>query len=118
MTDNYESKLTIKTNNCPRPVLYAYELTDKERKEFDYIENINDDDCCASFFKYKGQVYHLDEFSRIVPAVYSGYDPMALCDFDGKFKGWQGYQSDNYFSGILVKYDDDFESVTVGFYYS
>ena len=95
--------LTIKTNNVPRPIIYGYELTDKERSEFDYYDSADLD--YATFFRYKGSIYDLDEF-------------MLVTDTMKSFRSWDGYCSDSFFSGILVRYSDDFESVIVATYYS
>ena len=43
--------ITIRTNNTPRDVIYRWELTPKESKEFDYLP---DDE--GTFFRCKGQV--------------------------------------------------------------
>ena len=93
--------ITIKTNNRPRPVIYGFELSAKERAEYDFLDDI---DCCQ-FFRYKGYVYHLSDFMRI------GKNNTDLA-------GWHGYHSDSFFSGVLVKLSDDGEAVTVGTYYS
>lgn len=98
--------LTIKTNNIPRPVLHWWELTDKERKEFDYIDE-SLGDVFNTFVRYKGEAYDLGEFMRVNNTI---GEPL--------FEGWQGYQSDSFFSGLLVKYTNDGESVIVGRYYS
>jgi hypothetical protein len=113
------NQITIKTNNQARYVLRSYDLTEKERKEFDYLDDEQIE--YASFFRYKGQVYDLGEFSLILPADYKGPVAImvALHDTNSNFKGWQGYASDSYFSGILIKYTDNYcESVIVGRYYS
>lgn len=94
---------TIKTNNRPRHIVYGYELTPKEQKDFDYYDN-SEDFNSASFFRYRGHVYDLSQFMRVE-------GNMALL-------GWDGYSSDTYFSGVLVKYTDDPDSVIVGMYYS
>lgn len=96
--------MQIITNNQQRPIIQAYELREEEQKEFDYIDF--NDDCSASFFKYKGELYDLGEF----------FTTQEL--HDSKVKEWDGYQSDNYFSGIVIKYSQDYESVIVGTYIS
>lgn len=109
-----DSKLTIRTNNHKRPILYVWDLTPEELKEFDYLisppEGASESevrDCWmdsgATFFRYRGEVYDLGEFMH------------TTCP---EFKGWAGYQSDSYFSGLLVKFDEDYEYVTVGTYFS
>ena len=93
--------LTIKTNNAPRLMLYANELTAQERTNFDYMDDID----TGNFFRYKGRVYSTDEFMRV--------DDNS--DFLG---GWDGYSSDSYFSGVLIKVCDDTDYIIVGSYYN
>jgi len=93
--------MQIITNNMPRLMLYANELTDQERINFDYMEDIETGD----FFRYKGQVYSLDEFIR------TGNNEA--------LKEWDGYSSDSFFSGVLIKLcDEDSDRIIVGTYYS
>lgn len=94
--------MKIRTNNKPRNILQAYELTREELLEFDYLEGERLD--FASFFRYKGNVYDLGEFM--------------LCPDSFQYKGWQGIYSDSAFSGILIKYCNDFEQVIVAKYFS
>ena len=105
------SKLTIRTNHKPRPVLQRYELTEKESAEFDYLAPDE-----GSFFRYKGHVYNLGEFCRVI-APGAGRMHPTECDNPG-FAGWDCYASDSFFSGVLVKYVDDLESVIVAQYFS
>ena len=93
--------MKIRTNNKPRHIVYGFELSDKEKQAFDYLANDLDD---ASFFRYKGQVYDLGEFMRI--------------EENSPLSGWHGYASDSFFSGLVVKYCNEYESVTVGQYFS
>lgn len=106
------SQITIRTNNIPRFTLDAYELSEKERKEFDYLdwEAIDKGEDSATFFRYKGQVYCLHEFMRVT-------DTMILRN--GSYLGWNGYLFDSFFSGILVKFpNNDLRSVILGQYFS
>ena len=99
--------LTIRTNNAPRYIVEAYELTPKERAEFDYLDwpAIEAGNDSASFFRYKGQVYDLGEFTR--------------CGHACGMENWDGYFGETAWSGVLVKYaDGDHESVIVGMYFS
>lgn len=98
--------MTIKTNNVPRDVLFWDELTDAERAEFDYLDDM-ESQSDASFFRHRGTVYDLGEFSR-TPTEKT---------MDGVFKDWDGYRADSYFSGLLVKYVQDNERVIVATYY-
>jgi hypothetical protein len=111
-----DDKLTIVTNNVPRDIVEAWELTPNERKEFDYLdwEAIEAGNDSASFFRYRGEVYDLGEFTAVPSA-----DRQPMRPFP---RPWQAYQSDSYFSGILIQYvADDYDSwsrVIVGRYYS
>jgi len=105
MTDT----MTIKTNNVPRDVLHWWDLTDVERAEFDYLD-FDTAQSDASFFRYRGNVYDLGEFSRIDKTVAPHPQRQG-------WEAWDGYHSDSYFSGILVKYVQDFERVIVATYY-
>lgn len=94
----------IITNNVPRFTLNWCDLTDKEKKRFDYM---SEDACWETvFFRYKGQPYELGQFT-----VNNGSLP-----FPSK---WAGYYLDTYFSGILVHFPDanNSDAVIVGRYY-
>jgi len=107
-------KLTIITNGVPRDVLGAHELTPAEREDFDYMDwqAIEDGRDSASFVRYKGIVYDLGEFMR-----WEGPE-------DSPLAVWDGFQSDTFFSGVLVRYvrEDDGslygESVVMARYYA
>ena len=103
------SKLTIRTNNHWRSPVYGYELTDKERAEFDYIpaEELDSRD----FLRYRGWVYDPSEFMR-TPQNESARQEL------NELSNWHGYQSDSFFSGIVVRYSDDCEQYQIGTYYS
>lgn len=101
------STVTVRTNNVPRPVIYGYDLTEKERKEFDYLdwETRTDGDWCEgearSFFRYKGELYDLG-------------DCMVVEESNTLCKGWHGYYGETFFSAVVVKYVNNFEDVIVG----
>lgn len=99
-------KLTIITNHVPRFTLDAHELTTAERAEFDYLDwqAIEDGRESASFFRYKNELHDLGDMEGRAPDVFGTY--------------WHAFKSDTFFSGILVHYCDDHESVIVGRYYS
>lgn len=99
--------MEIITNNKSRHIIYGFELSEKEKEQFDYLDNI--DEC--SFFRYKEEIYDLGEFIRINKVT--APHPQRT-----GWENWHGYSSDSYFSGILVRYTSDYESVIVGRYYS
>ena len=99
--------MNIVTNNAPRQLINGFELSDKERQEFDYL---TDDELCESvFFKYKGELYNLGEFMVVTST-------MVL--HDSQLKEWHGYMADSYFSGILVRYIERDEEIIVGQFFS
>lgn len=93
--------MKIITNNVPRDVLSFYELTEKQRAEFDYFDAEND---VGMFFRYRGEVYDLDD----------GFDSVK----DEGLRGWDAVQPDSFFSGICIRFTEDFEQVVVGRYYT
>lgn len=99
------SSIKVTTNMVPRDIIEAWELTPKERKEFDTLnwKGIEEGTDSAQFFRYKGELYYLNDFQVVGTTL--------------KFAGWEGYMSDTFFSGILIKYVDDYERVIVGCYY-
>jgi len=99
------STITFITNNVPREIVYGYELTEKEREEFDYLDFEND---CGDFVRYKGELYDLHEFE-----VWT--NPNSPLNVGG----WSAFRADTYFSGLLVRYlEDDSEYVVMGRYYA
>lgn len=99
--------LTIKTNKHWRSPIYGYELTDKERENFDYLDDIDS----QQFIRYRGWVYDLGEFMR------TPNNEPARQELN-ELSGWDGYLSDSYFSGVVIRYSKDFEYIQVGTYFS
>ena len=96
------TNVTIKSNHHERELRCMFDLPEKARVDFTYVQG--DDQYSLRLFQYKGEWYDVNEFmiTRDVPA----------------FAGWHGYQSDSFFSGVLIRYTDDFEAVAVGRYWS
>ena len=99
------STLNVKTNNVPRDLISAFELSgaqySKLRKEFEWMDDSEFES--AMFFKYRGQIYALADFMRT--------------EGDLLAKGWQGILNQSYFDGLLVKIVDSCQSVVVGRYF-
>jgi hypothetical protein len=110
--------LTITTNNVPRDLLSGWDLTERERKELDYVAPVDDSEAWGNevdrFFRYRGQIYDTHEFVRIVPPGGIDPNPYVFRDHAGELSKWDGIQTDSYFSGIVIRYCDDFERVVVG----
>ena len=100
--------MKIKTNNITRHLVYGYELSEKESSEFDYLtpDELND----REFVRYKGRVYDMGEFTRIDK-------PVAQHPQRDGWENWHGYISDSFFSGVLVRFLDDGESVVMATYF-
>lgn len=109
------AELTIITNNIPRDIIDDWELTEKDRAEFDYLDwdAIDAGNDSASFVRYKGELIDLGEFQRLHD---HGRVQMAR---DGGMDTWDGYRSDSFFSGQLIRWHGtDGEQVIMGRYYS
>ena len=105
----------IITNNHTRDLLYWEQLTDAERKEFDWIDASQQQD--DQFFRYKGWVYSTADFM----SLHNKFCTSQACR--DAFPGWDGYSNNTFFSGILVKYPiDEFgdcqEGIIVGTFYA
>ena len=98
--------LKITTNNVPRDILHPWDLTDKECAWFDY-HDFTDENLDATFVRYRGVTYDLSD-----GFIATGGDIV-----NPDFKGWDGYMSDSFFSGIVIRYTDDYEQVVMGTYY-
>jgi hypothetical protein len=100
--------LTIITNNVPRDVVDAWELSADERAEFDYFnwDALERGEDSASFVRYKGELLDLREFQ-----VWDNPSSPLRPD-------WDGFRSDTFFSGALVRYVDNCERVVMGRYFS
>ena len=92
--------MDIKSSGREYPILSSFELTKKELKELDYIEDIES----ASFVRYKRWVYDLGEVMKAPPEL--------------EKLGWHGATPDSAFSGVLFKYTDDNETLIMATYYS
>lgn len=105
------SDIRIVTNNVPREILNGWEIPPDVRADFDYIDwgAVEEGRDSASFFQYKGEWYDLGDIpARTQHIPTNEQDP---------FEWWDGILSDSFFSGILVRYCEGFESVVVGRYF-
>jgi hypothetical protein len=101
---------TIKSNFIPRQVCCGFEFIGSDRRklreQFDYLNEEEFDQ--QQFFNYKNYWYCFDQIMRLPDGS----------DFNTAKFSWDGFSSDSYFSGILVKMCDDNNQVIVGRYYS
>ncbi len=97
------SELTIKTDYKWKNFLYGYELTEKEKTEFDWM-NAEELDT-GNFFRYHKRVYSVNEFMNL-----GKESPFP--------KPWHGYHGEGFFCGVLLEISEDGEQYRVGNYYS
>lgn len=91
--------MEIKTNNHWYPIIYGYELTEKERAQFDYLDS--EELVSGSFVRYKNRCYHIAEFLRV--------DIWEL-------REWDGYIPNSFFSGVVIKLSDGGDACKLGTY--
>ena len=90
--------MKIVTNNQHRPILFWWDLTEKERQKFYYLDSTTEQES-AQFVRYKGELYDLGEFTRAT------------------IPGWDGAQAHSYFNGMLIRYGKHYETVQIARYY-
>lgn len=98
--------MKIITDSKPRYLLELHELTDKEREDFQYVNE--DDPGGYRFFRYRGKVYDTNEFMRIP----------YYCEADHPLRKWQGYHAEGFYAGVVLRYADHGDQVVVGRYVS
>jgi len=104
------NKTEVKTNWHWREPLSWHQLTEKEQKEFDYIEN-PEYSGWNRFTRYCGNVIDLRDMMRL-------HDPNFDLNPDkgNPLHKWHAYASDSFFSGIVIRYDEDCELFQIGTY--
>ena len=92
--------MSIKTNSQARELLYLSDFSEKDqtkiRQDYNWMDR-EDIEVNYGFFRYRGNIYHLQDFAR-----YSD-------DY------WDGCYGLNYFAAVLIKLTNDCDRVVVGF---
>lgn len=108
--------MTIEIKNKEEcPVIYGFELTDEEKKDFDYHSAAELED--QIFVKYRNNLYDISQFIRMGYGMpqerinKGNYHPFGEEWNDG------AYYSETYFSGVLCKILDN-ETVLMAQYCS
>jgi hypothetical protein len=94
--------IIIKTDRKWKNFKYGYELPKKWRKEFDWMNDEEYEVGC--FLIYRNWAYSLLDFLRV--------------EHNSDLKGWHGYSSDTYFSGVVIRLSEDGEQYMIGTYFS
>lgn len=105
--------MEIKTDHKYRPLKALCELPKKVAKDFEYV----DGDQSQRFVKYQGKGYDTHDTQRITTGPYlTGLDmPVSK---DHILADWDAILSDTFFSAMVFKFSEDWESVMVGVYYA
>ena len=103
--------MKIISNGVRRPIVWGHELTPKEVAWFKDLFNDVED---RTYVRYKGETYLMDDFSRIVPQGKPRYNPLEVLSMSKEMDKWDGFLSDSFFSGVVVRYSDDPEMVVMG----
>lgn len=80
----------VKTNLLPRDTFPGDELTEQEKKEYDFLGDELDG---HAFFRFKGQVYGLCDFVRTEEG-----GPLRTA-------GWSGIAAQSAFHGVVISLD-------------
>ena len=91
--------MTITTNHRLRPIIMGYELSPAEAASFDYLAE--DELPHAMFFRYRGEVYDMNEFTVIRP------------NCDDELSTWDAIRTDTVFSATVIRLVDQ-DYVVVG----
>ncbi len=98
--------VSIRTNNKPRDLLCFADLSEKARKEFDYVDE--EEHYSPRFVKYKGTTYDVN-------------DTTTASRMPEPLNSWDSYISDSFFSGVVFRFPcengrTDYERIVVGTY--
>lgn len=88
----------VRTNLIARDTFPGDELTEQERKEYDFLGDELDG---SAFFRFKGQLYGLHEFTR----TQEGGELHSA--------GWHGVAAQSAFHGVVISLDR-IQAVVVG----
>jgi len=104
--------MEIKTDHKYRPLKALFELPEKAAEDFDYVD---EEDVSLRFVKYKDGWYDTADTQRITTEPYlMGWDmPVAK---DHILAKWDAVLWDTFFSAMVYKFSEDWESVIVGRY--
>jgi hypothetical protein len=89
------------TGRQEHEIIDAFQLTEAERADFDYLNwpGIDDGTDSGSFFRRNGDLYDLGTFTRTQPGG-------TLAQL-----GWHGVAGDSFYSGIAVHVSRDGETM-------
>ena len=92
--------MVITTNNHRRELLALDQIPTDAAEVFDYITG--EDRYSPRMVQYRGEWYDVNDVDGHAINVH--------------IRGWDTYASDSFFSGLVFRYEDDYETVAVGTY--
>lgn len=81
--------MKIVTNNHMKMFKYGYEVPTDVHADYNWLDG---DERQDGWIKYRDSWLHISDFMRTS---------------DDDFKGWDGYMSDTYFSGVVIRHVSD-----------
>ena len=96
--------MEIKTNNEYQEIKYSNEVPQDVLDDYDWLE---EEDKAIGWVNHKDTWYHTSDFM-----VINKTDP------NQPFNDWDGYHSDSYFSGVLIKFSNCGDCAKMGTYMS
>lgn len=106
--------MEIKTDHKYRPLKALFELPKKVAKDFDYVD---EEDVSLRFVKYKDGWYDTADTQRITTSPNRMMFDWPV-EKDHILAKWDAILSDTFFSAMVYKFSEDWESVIVGVYYA
>ena len=94
--------LQIITDGKWKHLKYGYEVPKKVLDECDWL---SEEEKTDGWIMYRKRWYHIKEFGMITPQ-----SPLPT--------DWDGYLGDSFFSGIIIKFSEEFETYKIGTYIS
>lgn len=88
--DTVSGVICVTCNWRPRPIAYGHELPADARAQFDYLTD--DELSWRQFVQYRGEWFDLGDVERATGNIAEA--------------GWDGFNSDSYWSGLAFKYVD------------
>ena len=98
----------IITDHKWKQLKYGYEVP---KSIIDNYDHLSDDENQDGWINYRDRWYHLSDFMSCHNTIYSPNNPWL------KF-GYDGYLSDSFFSGVLIKLDDSGEGYKIATFIS
>jgi len=101
-------KTEIITDHKWKQFKYGYEVPKSVLNDYDHLE---EGEAYDGWILYRKRWYHVSDFMSCHNEIHSPNNPFR------KF-GYDGYLSDSFFSGVLIKLSDDNETYKIGTYIS